>query len=376
MLTSSAIYNSIKMEAHEIDWNSYYGDPNEAYSTQSSMNPSMGGMAVMNTYISSSSSLPPMSMSSYAGGAPMGAPPPMGAMAATASVPLGSGIPPLGGGLGHMGNAVSPGMNSMAVAQNGTMQTLGAYSGVAPSVSPLGGYGQGGLCARAPRDPKAYRRNYTHAKPPYSYISLITMAIQQSPNKMMTLNEIYQWIMDLFPFYRQNQQRWQNSIRHSLSFNDCFVKVPRSPDKPGKGSFWALHPESGNMFENGCYLRRQKRFKCEKKIAQKLQAQEAARHQQDASGHSGTTTCVTTNVTVTGPDTATIGGSPSLVDQNSPMADMKPPARTCLSPLRSEHHTPSPAQSLMSVEPHGNNVLQHLSLSDSHGHLKGRPKLL
>ena len=105
------------------------------------------------------------------------------------------------------------------------------------------------------------------------------MAIQQAPNKMMTLAEIYNWIMELFPYYRQNQQRfknilkltrkinflfyyrWQNSIRHSLSFNDCFVKVPRSPDKPGKGSYWALHDDAGNMFENGCYLRRQKRFK-------------------------------------------------------------------------------------------------------------------
>lgn len=108
---------------------------------------------------------------------------------------------------------------------------------------------------------KTYRRSYTHAKPPYSYISLITMSIQQSANKMCTLSEIYQFIMDLFPFYRQNQQRWQNSIRHSLSFNDCFVKVPRTPDRPGKGSYWTLHPDSGNMFENGCYLRRQKRFK-------------------------------------------------------------------------------------------------------------------
>jgi len=119
------------------------------------------------------------------------------------------------------------------------------------------------------------RRNYTHAKPPYSYISLITMAIQASGNKMMTLSEVYQWIMDLFPFYRANQQRWQNSIRHSLSFNDCFVKVPRSPDKPGKGSYWTLHPQAGNMFENGCYLRRQKRFKCEKKAAIRAAQNEA-----------------------------------------------------------------------------------------------------
>ena len=110
-----------------------------------------------------------------------------------------------------------------------------------------------------------YRRNMAHAKPPYSYISLITMAIQNNSAKMCTLAEIYQFIMDLFPYYRQNQQRWQNSIRHSLSFNDCFVKVPRSPDRPGKGSYWTLHPDSGNMFENGCYLRRQKRFKCTKK---------------------------------------------------------------------------------------------------------------
>lgn len=152
----------------------------------------------------------------------------------------------------------------------GTMASMSGYGSV-PGMNSARELGDGGspnsaaLQRSRVEKPSTYRRSYTHAKPPYSYISLITMAIQNNGSRMLTLSEIYQFIMDLFPFYRQNQQRWQNSIRHSLSFNDCFVKVPRTPDKPGKGSFWTLHPDSGNMFENGCYLRRQKRFKDDKK---------------------------------------------------------------------------------------------------------------
>jgi len=180
--------------------------------------------------------------------------------------PMAPGPGPMAPGPGPMGpgamGAVAlspPNMSSVAA------QQLSHYGGLSPSMSasyPQSSLGRG-------RDAKSFRRSYPHAKPPYSYISLITMAIQQAAGKMLTLSEIYQWIMELFPFYRHNQQRWQNSIRHSLSFNDCFVKVSRSPDKPGKGSYWALHPDSGNMFENGCYLRRQKRFKCDKKLSTK-----------------------------------------------------------------------------------------------------------
>ena len=80
----------------------------------------------------------------------------------------------------------------------------------------------------------------------------------------MTLSEIYQFIMDRFPYYRENTQRWQNSLRHNLSFNDCFIKLPRRPDRPGKGSYWALHPACGDMFDNGSFLRRRKRFKIQR----------------------------------------------------------------------------------------------------------------
>ncbi|XP_074651630.1 forkhead box protein B1-like [Tubulanus polymorphus] len=109
--------------------------------------------------------------------------------------------------------------------------------------------------------PRPGRNTYSDQKPPYSYIALTAMAIQSSTEKMLPLNDIYKFIMDRFPFYRQNTQRWQNSLRHNLSFNDCFIKIPRRPDRPGKGSYWALHPYCGDMFENGSFLRRRKRFK-------------------------------------------------------------------------------------------------------------------
>ncbi|XP_037616817.1 forkhead box protein M1 isoform X1 [Sebastes umbrosus] len=93
-------------------------------------------------------------------------------------------------------------------------------------------------------------------RPPYSYMAMIQFAINSRKSRRMTLKEIYMWIEDHFPYFREvAKPGWKNSIRHNLSLHDMFIRET-SPD--GKISFWTIRPEANRcltldqVYKPGC----------------------------------------------------------------------------------------------------------------------------
>ncbi|XP_018515784.1 forkhead box protein N2 [Lates calcarifer] len=82
------------------------------------------------------------------------------------------------------------------------------------------------------------------SKPPYSFSSLIFMAIEDSPDKRLPVKDIYEWIVNNFPYYRTASGGWRNSVRHNLSLSKSFCRIQRDKSQSvGKGSLWCVCPE-------------------------------------------------------------------------------------------------------------------------------------
>ncbi|KAK4008485.1 hypothetical protein OUZ56_013624 [Daphnia magna] len=73
-------------------------------------------------------------------------------------------------------------------------------------------------------------------KPPYTYTELIEQAL--SEKGPLTVAEIYRWISERFPYFKANDDRWKNSVRHNLSISPHFRKSVKA--RTGTGHLWTL----------------------------------------------------------------------------------------------------------------------------------------
>uniref|UniRef100_A0A8C9YVC1 Si:ch211-145o7.3 n=1 Tax=Sander lucioperca TaxID=283035 RepID=A0A8C9YVC1_SANLU len=71
------------------------------------------------------------------------------------------------------------------------------------------------------------------SKPPYSFSSLIFMAIEDSPDRRLPVKDIYVWIVNNFPYYRTASGGWRNSVRHNLSLSKSFRRIQRDKSQVG-----------------------------------------------------------------------------------------------------------------------------------------------
>ncbi|XP_053700540.1 forkhead box protein O3a [Synchiropus splendidus] len=144
----------------------------------------------------------------------------------------------------------------------------GAGCAAAPGASGGGKPLQPAAVARAPRSDEAAGGSPSSANPPtfpapqhlrkssarrnawgnYSYADLISQAIESSPEKRLTLSQIYDWMVRSVPYFKDkgdsnSSAGWKNSIRHNLSLHSRFVKVQN--EGTGKSSWWMVNPEGG-----------------------------------------------------------------------------------------------------------------------------------
>ncbi|XP_075942715.1 forkhead box protein K2 isoform X1 [Anarhichas minor] len=164
------------------------------------------------------------------------------------------------------------------------------------------------------------------SKPPYSYAQLIVQAITLAQDKQLTLNGIYNHITKNYPYYRTADKGWQNSIRHNLSLNRYFIKVARSQEEPGKGSFWRIDPSSeGKLIEQAFRKRRPRGVPCFRTPHGPLSSRSAPA----SPSHSGVLSAHSSGVQT--PDSLSREGSPVPLELETSAA-LAPPTTTVVQP--------------------------------------------
>lgn len=87
-----------------------------------------------------------------------------------------------------------------------------------------------------------------------SYTAMIAQAILSKEGHRSTLSDIYEYMSKTFPALERRGTGWRNCVRHTLSLNDCFIKLHRPEN--GRSCNWAVHPTYFESFSRGDYRKR------------------------------------------------------------------------------------------------------------------------
>ncbi|KAA1468866.1 hypothetical protein DENSPDRAFT_878470 [Dentipellis sp. KUC8613] len=129
---------------------------------------------------------------------------------------------------------------------------------------------------------------YSQQKPDLPYAALIGQAILSSPQHRLTLQEIYDWITIVYPYFKRNEQTWMNSIRHVLSTTIVFRKVQR--DRAVGRTLWAIFDRDLDCFIGGGFRKehcsdmqdQKSRYTSRKRPAEESTARKAKRAKKSA----------------------------------------------------------------------------------------------
>ncbi|XP_041831256.1 forkhead box protein O3B [Melanotaenia boesemani] len=140
--------------------------------------------------------------------------------------------------------------SSNSPAADGALLSSGQESGGSPLSTHSPAATPGALtpssltAAQTPRKASSRRNAWGNL----SYADLITKAIESSPDKRLTLSQIYDWMVRSIPYFKDkgdsnSSAGWKNSIRHNLSLHSRFIRVQN--EGTGKSSWWMINPEGG-----------------------------------------------------------------------------------------------------------------------------------